>query len=672
MKWRTPLIVVALCGLLIAYYLVHKPIHVGTAAALGGAVADALTAGLMGVIAGGIGRRALSRLPLGHLSTAEALAVEGSVGLGLIAIGVLMIGLAGGFRAWALWGVLMVVGLFTLRQSMGWWRSLRHTIREVLISINTPWSRFLGVLVGIVLGAALMRAFAPPTAWDALAYHLTAPREYLAQGSISAHPENFFLGFSQNGEMLFGLAMSLLGRDTSAAPVHALWGLLGLCAVGGIVRRYLNRDAALTAILCLLMGYSFDLLFGWAYVDLMLFAYGAAALVIADLWWVTRQPGALITLGAILGLAVGTKYVAVGLVFALLIFVIGISWGSGGIRLSARNVLLIVIPAGAIFAPWALKGLMHYGNPVYPFFFNGLNWDAERSRIFATAETSLLEAGNLWQLPVLPIAATIFGIEKADTGSGFFFTAGVWLLSLPWLIPLVWRWLDESARRLTLLCAGVGIPLIIFWMVFAVFSAVGTQTRLMLFGFPVAAAACGIAFYGLGRCPRKPLDLGFTVRTLLTLTAFLSGIEFLSSTLDSGVPGYLFSEYGGRDRYLAGALGTHYGAMEALRQIPPGSVVRLMWEPRSYYCPAGVTCLPDVVLDHWIHPLRTGGTPEALMTHWRESGEGYLLVFEPGFAYYLNEDTRYAPELNQFKPVVEQLMRPVWSDGGSYTLYQWR
>lgn len=672
MKWRAPLIVAALCALLISYYLIHKPISLAMAAALGGAAADALIVGLIGTIAGGIGRRALSRLPLGHLSRAEALAVEGAVGLGLIAVGVLMIGLAGGFRAGPLWGVLMVVGLLTLRQSMGWWRSLGYTLREVFTSLNTPWSRFLGVLILIFLGAALMRAFAPPAAWDALAYHLTGPREYLAQGSISAHPENFFLGFSQNGEMLFGLAMSLLGRDTSAAPVHALWGVLGLCATGGIVRRYLNRDAALTAILCLLMGYSFDLLFGWAYVDLILFAYGAAVLVIADLWWVTRQPGALITLGLMLGLAVGTKYVAVGLVFALLIFVIGISWGSGGIRLCIRNFLLILIPAGAIFSPWALKGLMHYGNPVYPFFFNGLNWDAERSRIFATAETSLIEAGNLWQLPVLPIAATILGVEKADTGSGFFFTAGVWLLSLPWLIPIVWRWLDESSRRLTLLCAGVGIPLIAFWMAFAVFSAVGTQTRLMLFGFPAAAAACGITFYGLGRCPRKPLDLGFAARTLLTLTAILSGIEFLSSTLDSGVPAYFFSEYGSRDRYLAGALGTHYGAMEALRQVPPGSVVRLMWEPRNYYCPTEIKCLPDVVLDHWIHPLRTGRTPEALMTSWRESGEGYLLVFEPGFAYYLNEDQRYASELNQFKPLVERLMHPVWSDGGSYTLYQWR
>src|SRR6185436_11450477 len=59
-----------------------------------------------------------------------------------------------------------------------------------------------------------------------------------------------------------------------------------------------------------------------------------------------------------------------------------------------------------------------------------------------------------------------------------------------------------------------------------------------------------------------------------------------------------------RDAYLDDNLGVYSNAMRQLADLPEGSTVRFMWEPRAYYCPKTVTCLPDILFDYWPHTLR--------------------------------------------------------------------
>ncbi|MCS7071486.1 MAG: hypothetical protein NZM00_08280, partial [Anaerolinea sp.] len=68
-----------------------------------------------------------------------------------------------------------------------------------------------------------------------------------------------------------------------------------------------------------------------------------------------------------------------------------------------------------------------YGNPIYPLIFHGLEWDAGRAALFTFNERSLLRSGEWWQIPILPVAATVFGRDLTD---GYGFTAGMWLLTL--------------------------------------------------------------------------------------------------------------------------------------------------------------------------------------------------------------------------------------------------
>src|SRR5690606_36734289 len=138
-----------------------------------------------------------------------------------------------------------------------------RTVRPV-----TAWETFLAGFAGVMLLTAALHAFAPPTAWDALMYHLAGPRVYLIEGAIRAQPDNHYLGFSQQIEMLYTLALGLFGRDSAAAPLHWLYGLLLLTGAGGIVRRYAGSTAAWFTVALVMSSTSLWLLFGYPYVDI--------------------------------------------------------------------------------------------------------------------------------------------------------------------------------------------------------------------------------------------------------------------------------------------------------------------------------------------------------------------------------------------------------------------
>ncbi len=661
------IVLVALIALLVGYYWVHKPLSFGLVQTLGGALLDLLTAAALAAVAGGVGRRALTRADLSPASRAERVALQGLIGLGMVAWVALALGLVGLFSGIALWLALAVAGVLVRRDVRDWLLDVRALARRVARPANA-WTYLLTAITALLLLLALLNALAPPFAWDALLYHLVGPQRYLAAGRIVTLPDNHFMGFPQGAELVYGVAMSLLGRDTAAAPVHYLFGLLALLATAGLVRRYADDSAGWLAAVLLVGGFSLWALFGAPYVDLAVMAYGAAAFASIVCWGETRRTGWLVMAGLCAGLALGVKYTAVALLLALAVYIAVRAVALHAPRQLVRNVLILGGVAALAFVPWMVKGILLYHNPVYPYFFGGVNWDAERTRTFNTSGTGLLGSGSEWQLAVLPFAATVFGVER---GAGYSFTAGPWLLTAWFLLLPGWSWLDERARRLARDCLILGAPLFVFWLAMAALTGIGEQTRLVSVGLPVAAAAGSLGFYSLSCWPRKPLDLYFIVRAVLVITLALGLIEVFGATVNTGTVRYLLASTS-RDSYLTDNLGTYINAMRRLGELPAGSTVRLMWEPRAYYCPATVTCIPDILFDQWSHPIRSGRTSDEVFQDWKGQGDDYLLLFQAGYNFAV-EDKQFAAENSSFPAALDRRMVPVWSDGlGGYTLYAWR
>ncbi|MBE2271114.1 MAG: hypothetical protein IAE80_22965, partial [Anaerolinea sp.] len=288
---RALIIFIAMCLLLTAYYWVHRPFGIGPGnerplaiLRIGGALLDLLTTGVIFAAAGGLGRALLSRLDMP--SRAERFALEGGIGLGVLALIVLALGLIGWLNG-ILFAAGLIAALILLRRAViGWLRDGVDLLRGIRPE-NTA-SALIVVFAGVLLIAALIMALAPPFHWDGMTYHLIAPTRYLHDGRILAHADNFYLGLSQNVEMLYTLGIGLFGRDTAAAPIHWGIGLLGLIGVAGLVRRFAGKASAWLALLLLLSAYNLWALFGWSYVDLGTFLYGSLALIAAVRWRETR------------------------------------------------------------------------------------------------------------------------------------------------------------------------------------------------------------------------------------------------------------------------------------------------------------------------------------------------------------------------------------------------
>lgn len=663
---RALIIFIGMCVLLAAYYWVHRPFGVQpgepvpeAALRLGGALLDLFTVGVIFAAAGGFGRWLLARLELP--SRAERFALEGGIGLGAVALLVLALGLIGLFRG-IVFGIGLIAALILLRQHViGWLRDGRDLLRS--IRLNSAGVTITVIACGVLLVLALLIALAPPTHWDGMVYHLIAPERYLRAGRIAGQPDNFYLGLSQNVEMLYGVGMGLFGRDTTAAPIHWGIGVLGLIGVAGLTRRFAGHAAAWFAVLLLLSAYNLWGLFGWSYIDLGALLYGALTLIAAIRWRETRGRGWVILMGVILGLALGVKYTTAALGITMGVFLL-----VHAPRQIIRHGAILGIAAALVFGLWAVKGIALYGNPVYPFFFNGLNWDAGRAAAFSFADRSLIALGNGWQIPIIPVAATVFGQDNND---GFGFTAGAWLLTAFLLLPLTWGYLDERARRLAKDGLTLLVPLIVFWMVMAAWSAVGVQTRLMLMSAPAFAVTGALGFKGLANFPKKPLDINWMVRAAFAATFALGVVDVAQTFTRQQIAPYYTGQIA-RGDFMYANTGAYYGALQNLGTLPAGSQVRFLWEIRTYYCPATVTCIPDILFDQWVRPQLTGGaSPAEVFEGWRAAGDDYVLFFHAGYDLYTTF-SHHADLDRQFSALIEESMTPVWTDGLRYTLYTWK
>lgn len=665
----------AVAVLLGFYYWVHKPFDEVLALRIGGVLLDTVTAVGIIILAGGMGRAVLERIRSrfslsdddsgseGAAATVERLALEAGIGLGVLSIYLLLLAAAGLFNG--VWLGIVVNTVLFVRYWFGWLRDLRAALPA--IRPRTGWEWLCAGLVIIGLALALPVAFAPAVHWDALTYHLVGIERLLETGRLAAHADNFYLGFPENVEMIFGLAVGLFGRDTAAAPVHFMYGLIGVAAVMGGCGRVLGRTGAWTSAGLLFSAYSFVLLFGWPYVDLGAFMYGALLLLTARRWQQSGAPGWALLMGITVGLACGVKYTA-GFI-GLSAVTVALLWRPPGssVRTVLTSVGYIVAGAVIVFAPWALKGLVLYGNPIYPLVFNGLEWDAGRSALFSFNERSLLRDGLAWHLPILPVAATVFGRDLTD---GYGFTAGLWLLTTWLALPIVAHRLDARVLGLGRLAVALLVPMILVWGVLSAYSVVGQQTRLMLVALPFFAVAGAVTLHGLAQWPRKPLHIGWMIRVLFGVTAALTVVDLaVNFTRDAAAPYLLGLENAAGYRYANN--GAYAPMIDRLAELPPETRIRFLFEPRTYDCPDHIVCVGDLLFDHWSRPQAAGQTVEGLLAAYRATGDQYWLVFDTGYTAYMNVSQRVAID-STLPAALEAYFVPVWTDGLNYTLYTWR
>ncbi len=558
------------------------------------------------------GETVLHRLAVGRRRQRWALA--GTLGWGLIAQSMFVLGLVGLLERWIVLGLLGLGHLVCHRT----WRSVAG---RRLLDWRRTWRRPAAVAALAIAAPCFVLALYPPTGFDATVYHLPYAGAFADSGKLEFLADLRFPVFPQAGEMGFVLGFFLSGEVAAK-----LTQLLAMLLTAGLLLdwgRLYDRRAGVWAA-ALWLGNPLIVWLGTsAYVDATLALFVTAAFTAWERWARGADRHWLWLAGVFAGLAVGTKYLGLFFLGALWLLIAIRAWRTR----DPRPVAGFSAAALVVSAPWYLRIVYYTGNPVFPFYaplFGGSEWASLHDQALPAAGADPA-ASALWAvvesqadriLEGLSFLALVPWTAVFDRGV-FHFQAPLspyYLLLLPLGAPLAL--LEQRTRRLILLIAVYGL----FWLTTV------RDLRFLVAGMPAINVALAAA---LARW--RPFQLAPRFRSL----AMLLGAVLL---LAPGVlyAGYKILEQGSLpvNREQRGAYLTRqvpgYPAVAAMNELEGRdyTVYTLYGENLRYYADGRF-------LGDWFGPARFSrieavlGDSRALAHELRSWGACFFLVRHP-------------------------------------------
>ncbi len=224
-------------------------------------------------------------------------------------------------------------------------------------------------LFGILATVNLIGVLGPELSFDALWYHLTLPKIFLLNHTITYLPGGVFYYsvMPKLGEMLYILPVSF-GFETMAKLIQWGFGILTSFAVFKISRKYFDEKTSFFAVLI----FYGNIVVAWestvAYVDLIRAFFEAMALWGFLNWLETKDRKWIIESAVMLGFAISTKLIAIG---SLLIFTLLIAYVLSKINKPKEVVTGILVYSCVVLfvaLPWFVFAYLTTGNPFYPVF----------------------------------------------------------------------------------------------------------------------------------------------------------------------------------------------------------------------------------------------------------------------------------------------------------------
>jgi hypothetical protein len=635
---------VVFIGVVVLYYVPHKPFNVGFLLSIFHTLRDILIAFALISLAGGIGRRILPDL---HSDAWANVVLQAALGMGLLTLLILVIGLLGLYKTWFAWSLLLALLLIFHRSILNWLSNLTgncpafHTL--------SGFTKLLAVMMLVIILLRLMEALSPPKHFDALVYHLWLPTKFLEAGKFIFTPENPYWGMPLSAELLYTWAIALGGSETAAVLgwFIGVFTLVGLIGVGNSI----SPRAGWVAAAALLAGETLSSSLSWAYVDWGT-AFQACAVIIAlDAWRHNRVTSIAILAGTLAGFAFGFKLTAGVVIPACWAMIVVI-----GTRKELRSALIaFTIPAVAIMLLWLGKNLLFTGSLLYPFWGQSEWIDPIKSQFYR---------GTAAPWPFLriiftPLSATIEGVEGAP---GFSASIGPLLIGLVLGVSLLKNKMNSFVR-------GIGAFVFVGWIVWmgaTFYNSFLGQTRLYFSIFPAWAILAAAGYEGYSQIRISQVRFEKLVGVFIIISLSLSGITNLRDILRYQ-PMNVIVGLEEEGVYLTRSLGAYYPAMEAVHNLPPDSFVLNLWEPRGFYCEP--TCLADTWIDHWYLDRQKFGSAERILDSWKEQGFTHVLLYRAGAKFIQENDARYHDEDWQVLEELLQRLSLVESFGDGYELY---
>jgi 4-amino-4-deoxy-L-arabinose transferase-like glycosyltransferase len=574
-------------------------------------------AGLILYSAQGLGRFLFRLIGIGGSDPLLALVLSLTLGLGVLAYGVLALGLAEWLAPPTVFLWVAVAGGVALHETVvygdGWgdpWQPFRSLHRALKVSLAVAFTIF---------AMSLIQALVPVWDYDGLMYHLQAPDLFLRSGKLMLLPDLWQANGPLLTEMLYlvGLAAE---SSVFSKVIHLSLAIILLLSTFAVARRHLGDRAGWLAGGILLGVPIFPVWGSLAYADMgwALFEFLAVA---AFLEW-RRSPGWrwIVVSGILAGFAMGSKYTGLTL-FPILLLAFLVERSAGTFSTRLRIGVVFGGAALLVAAPWYLKNLLWAGNPIYPFIIGGPEWSAERLAMLMTYLRSFCVSKSLVDTMLLPLHLFT---QRAAFGS---FMSRIDVPSLLFLLALGFPFLKRSHPLRPL--GWMALLRFLLW-------AAGTQqTRFLLPLYPVLSLmAASVLDAWLARREHARWDRTIAaglVAGLVGVTLAYQVIYFIESRPIPVVLG-IESKHSFLERSVY-----DYPTLRYIRaSLQPTDRVYMAWDGQSYYCDS--RCLPDAEQSQWAQLALESATVDAMATQLEQWSVTHFLLDVEGLNFMLQHD----------------------------------
>ena len=508
-----------------------------------------------------------------------------ALGLGLLAVLMLALGLAGGlyrplgFLPPAL--LLMLGG----RQHVVMAADLRGWVKTMRV---TGWGWALAVLFSTFGLVSLTGCFAPPTTsleWDSIAYHLADPKMYLQAHRIGYIPWEDHSNFGFTAEMwyLYGLLIGGVTHGIALAKLfHFACGIGSCLAVYALGARLVTPAAGRLAALLLA---STPIVFweaGTAYVDLATVFFTTLTLLALGQGIILKDPRWLRLSAVLMGLTLSTKATALG---TLVLLALGLLvWRLRGLKeaplAAGKSTLLWGLLALAVGSPWLIKSSILTGNPVYPFFygiFGGRGWSKSAADYYTSWNAAFGMGHSVSDIALIPWNLTMFLLPGHIPPAGdpkpfndYQTPLGAYtpLLLAALFFPVFVRGASAAIKALGVFALGS----LLLW------AATMQYVRYLL---PTLPVLCLLAAFVLVQAYSLRLKSGYALAALGVCSLAFS-LYIGTGLLSQEAPVVLGQV--SRDDYIQHGFGP-YAAMQYINtELPANSKIVMYGNPLGFYC----------------------------------------------------------------------------------------
>ena len=418
----------------------------------------------------------------------------------------------------------LVLAIYFALKDWSVWKS--ETIEK---TSTTVFGRIAFGLIIFTLLLTLVSALAPPTAKDALLYHIALPKEFVAQGNNQIVEGNIASFLALGAEMQNVWAMLLgdffnsrVGEAAVGATVFMFVPLLLLMIYGWAREFEIEKNRAILAALIVAAIPTVYHDASSIYADLPLALFITLAIRELGKWWTNLQTKQLVYAALALGAALSIKLTTVFVIAALaLIVLLRARQAQNAEESENENAGLIFakgfsafVIAALVASPWYLRTWILTGSPIFPFYMNlwkgtATGWDTERSALFQAVNANYGGAAKgIFDYLLAPVKISLFAQPEIPQ-----FYDGVLDVSfLLGLVLIVWAWRKIEFPVALKIAVGVSGIVFLFWL----FSS--EQMRYLLPVMPSLAVATIFSASSISQksaALQKAVFAGFLVTSLV-------------------------------------------------------------------------------------------------------------------------------------------------------------